>query len=47
MATVAYRRVSIVDQKTDRQLAGESFEKEFEDKASAKDANRPQLQGND
>ena len=44
MATVAYRRVSTTDQKTDRQLAGESFDKEFEDKASAKDVNRPQLQ---
>jgi len=44
MATVAYRRVSTTDQKTDRQLAGESFDKEFEDKASAKDVNRPELQ---
>jgi len=44
MATVAYRRVSTTDQKTDRQLVGESFDKEFEDKASAKDVNRPQLQ---
>jgi len=44
MATVAYRRVSTTDQKTDRQLAGKSFDKEFEDKASAKDVKRPQLQ---
>ena len=44
MATVAYRRVSTIDQNTDRQLAGESFDKVFEDKASAKDTNRPQLQ---
>ena len=44
MATVAYRRVSTTDQNTDRQLAGESFNKEFEDKASAKDVDRPALQ---
>jgi len=44
MATVAYRRVSTVVQNTDRQLAGESFDKVFEDKASAKDVKRPQLQ---
>ena len=44
MATVAYRRVSTIDQNTDRQLADESFDKVFEDKASAKDTNRPQLQ---
>ena len=44
MATVAYRRVSTIDQKTDRQLAGETFDKNFEDKASAKDVKRPQLQ---
>jgi DNA invertase Pin-like site-specific DNA recombinase len=44
MAKVAYRRVSTADQKTDRQLIDESFDKEFEDKASAKDVNRPQLQ---
>ena len=43
MATVAYRRVSTTDQNTDRQLAGESFDKEFEDKASAKDVHRPAL----
>ena len=44
MATVAYRRVSTTDQNTDRQLTGESFDKEFEDKASAKDVDRPALQ---
>lgn len=44
MATVAYRRVSSIDQKTDRQLPDEAFDKEFEDKASAKDTDRPQLQ---
>lgn len=43
MATVAYRRVSTSDQNTDRQLAGEKFDKVFEDKASAKDVDRPQL----
>ena len=41
---IAYRRVSTVDQNTDRQLADESFDKVFEDKASAKDTRRPQLQ---
>lgn len=44
MTTVAYRRVSTTDQNTDRQLADESFGKVFEDKASAKDTDRPQLQ---
>lgn len=44
MTTVAYIRVSTVDQNTDRQLADETFDKVFEDKASAKDVNRPQLQ---
>lgn len=44
MTTVAYRRVSTIDQNTDRQLAGEDFDKMFEDKASAKDTDRPQLQ---
>ncbi|MBV5334241.1 MAG: recombinase family protein [Sulfuricurvum sp.] len=44
MANVAYRRVSSVDQKTDRQLEGLSFDKEFEDKASGGSRNRPALQ---
>lgn len=43
MAIVAYRRVSTIDQKTDRQLPDEKFDKEFEDKASAKDVDRPAL----
>ena len=43
MATVAYRRVSTTDQNTDRQLPDEKFDKEFEDKASAKDTKRPAL----
>ena len=42
-AIVAYRRVSTADQKTDRQLPDEDFDNEFEDKASAKDTDRPQL----
>ena len=42
--SIAFRRVSTADQKTDRQLAGESFDREFEDKASAKDVDRPALQ---
>lgn len=46
MAHVAYIRVSTVDQNTDRQLAdvGIEFDKVFEDKASGKDTQRPQLQ---
>lgn len=46
MAHVAYIRVSTVDQNTDRQLAdvGIEFDKAFEDKASGKDTQRPQLQ---
>ena len=43
MTTVAYIRVSTTDQNTERQLSGETFDKTFEDKASAKDTNRPQL----
>ena len=43
MSTVAYRRVSTADQKTDRQLPDEKFDKEYEDKASAKDLDRPAL----
>ncbi len=41
---VAYRRVSSIDQKTDRQLDGQTFDAEFEDKASGKDTKRPQLE---
>lgn len=42
--TIAYRRVSTADQKTDRQLDGRTFDAEFEDKASGKDTNRPALE---
>lgn len=46
MAIVAYKRVSTVDQKTDRQLAETKikFDKVFEDKISGKNTDRPQLQ---
>ena len=44
MARIAYKRVSTADQKTDRQLDGMTFDKEFEDKVSGKDTNRPALQ---
>ena len=40
MSTAAYRRVSTTDQKTDRQLPDEKFDKEYEDKASVKDLDR-------
>jgi DNA invertase Pin-like site-specific DNA recombinase len=40
---VAYKRVSTVDQNTERQLDGVPFDIEFEDKASGKDTNRPAL----
>ena len=43
MSIVAYRRVSTTDQKTDRQLPDEKFDKEYDDKASAKDVDRPAL----
>jgi DNA invertase Pin-like site-specific DNA recombinase len=42
--TVGYVRVSTVDQNTDRQLDRLDLDKIFTDKASGKDANRPQLQ---
>jgi DNA invertase Pin-like site-specific DNA recombinase len=41
--TVAYIRVSSVQQSTDRQLVGIDYDKEFIEKVSAKDAERPQL----
>jgi DNA invertase Pin-like site-specific DNA recombinase len=41
---VGYTRVSTVDQNTERQLDGIQLDKLFTDKASGKDANRPQLQ---
>jgi DNA invertase Pin-like site-specific DNA recombinase len=40
---VGYQRVSTVDQNTDRQLDGVEVDKVFTDKASGKDANRPEL----
>lgn len=44
MPQIGYIRVSAVDQNTDRQLADIELDKVFEEKASAKDAKRPQLQ---
>jgi DNA invertase Pin-like site-specific DNA recombinase len=41
---VGYIRVSSVDQNLARQLDGVALDKVFEEKASAKDANRPKLQ---
>ena len=41
--TLAYKRVSSVDQNTARQLDGLSFDKEFVDHCSGKDTERPQL----
>ena len=40
---VGYRRVSSIDQSTERQLEGIELDKVFTDKASGKDTNRPQL----
>src|ERR1039457_869518 len=40
---VGYRRVSTLEQSTARQLEGLTFAEMFEDKASGKDTNRPQL----
>jgi len=40
---VAYRRVSTVDQSTLRQLDGETYDVLFEDKASGKNIQRPEL----
>ena len=42
--TVGYRRVSALDQNTERQLEGVKLDKVFTDKASGKDTARPQLQ---
>jgi DNA invertase Pin-like site-specific DNA recombinase len=42
--TVGYIRVSTVDQNTARQLDGLHLDRVFEDRASGRDANRPQLQ---
>jgi DNA invertase Pin-like site-specific DNA recombinase len=41
---IGYKRVSTVDQNTNRQLEGVAVGKVFEDKASGKDTARPQLQ---
>jgi DNA invertase Pin-like site-specific DNA recombinase len=41
---VGYRRVSTLDQNTERQLEGVKLDKAFTDKASGKDTARPQLQ---
>ena len=38
-----YKRVSTLDQITDRQLDGVNVDRVFEDKLSGKDRNRPQL----
>ncbi len=40
---VGYRRVSAVDQNTERQLDGVELDKVFTDKASGKNTNRPEL----
>lgn len=44
MSNVGYVRVSSYSQNTDRQLVGVELDKVFTEKASAKNANRPQLQ---
>lgn len=44
MATIGYRRVSTIDQNTDRQLEGVTVDELFTDKASGKDTHRPELQ---
>ncbi|MHC1789529.1 recombinase family protein [Solidesulfovibrio sp.] len=41
--SAAYRRVSTMDQTTDRQLPGMEFDREFEDKCSGSTTNRPGL----
>jgi DNA invertase Pin-like site-specific DNA recombinase len=41
---IGYVRVSTLDQNTERQLEGIDLDISFEDKASGKDTNRPQLQ---
>ena len=43
MSVVGYKRVSSIDQNTDRQLEGVELDKLFVDKVSGKDTNRPQL----
>ena len=39
-----YKRVSTADQNTDRQLHGMEFDRQFIEKISGKDTNRPELQ---
>jgi DNA invertase Pin-like site-specific DNA recombinase len=41
---IGYIRVSTIEQNTDRQLVDVELDKVFEEKVSAKTANRPQLQ---
>jgi DNA invertase Pin-like site-specific DNA recombinase len=41
---IGYLRVSTLDQNTERQLDGIALDKVYEDKASGKDTNRPQLE---
>lgn len=43
MASIGYKRVSTVEQNSDRQLDGVALDELFEDKASGKDTRRPQL----
>ena len=40
---LGYLRISSLDQNTERQLEGQVLDKTFTDKASGKDAQRPQL----
>lgn len=40
---IAYRRLSVVDRETDRQLDGMTFDKVFEDKIDGKHLDRPEL----
>ena len=40
---MSYKRVSTIDQNLDRQLAGLSFDREYIEKVSGKDINRPEL----
>lgn len=44
MKRIAYKRVSTEDQNLDRQLDGHEFDKEFVEKVSGKNTDRPQLQ---
>ena len=43
MSVVGYKRVSSIDQNTERQLEGVEVDKLYTDKVSGKDTNRPQL----